>query len=86
MTCFVPDEHKDKRWHVLRPHKLNRDGEWSHNEVLHFEIAEWVNNEENGPTERGHWVRWGCCGDFPSLCHADYVGPFPDPNMLEKAA
>lgn len=74
MPCFVPDEFKHLRWHVLRSH-FNRKM---------FEIAEWNNSEDNGPVDKGHWVRWGYCGDFPSLCQADYIGPFPDQEMLEK--
>lgn len=79
MSCFVPEQHRDKRWHVIRPRGLV-------NRVRQFEIAEWVNDERNGPTEGGHWVRWGYCGDFPSLCQADYVGPFPDQEMLSHAS
>lgn len=75
MSCVVPDEYKHLRWHVIRPRMGKQP----------FEIAEWVNNEENGPTEKGHWIRWGYCGDFPSLCQADYIGPFPEQQMLENA-
>ena len=79
MPCFVPEQFRDRRWHVIRPLGVNG--------VPHrfFEIAEWVNDENNGPTEKGHWVRWGYCGDFPSLCQANYVGPFPDQEMLSNA-
>jgi hypothetical protein len=77
MPCFVPDQFKDKRWHVIRATLLGGSPGG-------FEIAEWVNDEANGPTEGGHWVRWGRCGDFPSLCHAIYVGPFPDQKMLDE--
>lgn len=79
--CHVPDEYKHLRWHVIKPHVLSSNG-WSTGN-RGYEIAEWVNNEDNGPTEKGHWVRWGSCGDFPSLSHADYVGPFPNQEMLK---
>lgn len=79
MPCFVPEEHKRHRWHVIRPTDV--DG----NPQPFFEIAEWVNDESNGPTEKGHWVRWGYCGDFPSLCHAVYVMPFPGQDTLTEA-
>lgn len=82
MSCFVPDCFKHLRWHVIRPQKLYA-GEWNQSKVNHFEIAEWINDERNGPSEKGHWIRWGHCGDFPSLCHAEYVGPFPDQEMLK---
>ena len=62
--CFVPNKFKDLRWHVIKSH-YDRDG---------FEVAEWINDPKNGP-DGGHWVRWGYCGDFPSLCQADYIGP-----------
>jgi hypothetical protein len=64
MPCYVPEEFKGERFHVIKP----RYGSG-------FEVAEWVNNRANGPEEGGHWLRWGYCGDFPSLCHADYIGP-----------
>ena len=73
MPCFVPEEYRPLKWHVIR--STFRGG--------NFEIAQWVNDERNGPDEKGHWVRWGYCGDFPSLCQADYIGPFPDQGMLE---
>lgn len=80
MSCFVPDEFKHLKWHVLLPTK----GLGSNEPRPFFEIAEWINNEANGPTEKGHWLRWGYCGDFPSLCHAIYIGPFPDQEMLDN--
>lgn len=77
MPCYVPDEHRHLRWHVIVPNPfVGYPGHW--------EIAEWVNDEGNAP-DPGHWVRWGYCGDFPSLCQAVYVGPFPDQEMLNKA-
>lgn len=66
MACRVPDDLQGERFHIIRPHC----------DLPLFEIAEWVACESNGPTERGHWVRWGYCGDFPSLCRADYLGPY----------
>lgn len=79
MPCFVPEQNRHLRWHIIQP---TRD----HAGAPHrfFEIAEWVNNEANGPNERGHWVRWGYCGDFPSLCQADYVGPVQDQDLLTQ--
>lgn len=77
MPCFVPEFARGIRWHIIRPRSLN-------GRVMGFEIAEWVNDENNGPTEGGHWIRWGYCGDFPSLCRADYIGPFPDQGMLNS--
>jgi hypothetical protein len=76
MSCYVPDQYKHLKWHILRS--------WHGKQDRVFEVAEWVNNEENGPTEKGHWVRWGYCGDFPSLCQADYVGPIQNQEMLEE--
>lgn len=81
MSCFVPEQYRNLRWHILRPNVP-----WRDMPTPYFEIAEWINNEDNGPTEKGHWVRWGYCGDFPSLCQANYIGPFPDQEMLERAA
>lgn len=82
MPCFVPEEHRGLRWHIIRPKVpyLTPDS------MSYFEIAEWVNDEANGPTERGHWVRWGKTGDFPSLCQAEYLAPFPDQEMLTVAS
>jgi hypothetical protein len=79
MACFVPDAYKHMRWHVIWPILITGK------RAKHFEIAEWVNCEDNGLIEKGHWVRWGYCGDFPSLCKANYIGPFPDQAMLENA-
>jgi hypothetical protein len=67
--CRVPPQHRHLRWHVIRG--LEYLG-------AYYERAEWVNDPENGPSEGGHWVRWGRCGDFPSLCLADYIGPALD--------
>lgn len=75
MSCFVPEQFRKLRWHVIKSQHIGG-----------FEIAEWVECEANGPTERGHWLRWGRTGDFPSLCQATYVGPFPDQAMLDAAA
>ncbi len=63
MPCLVPEQLKHYRYHYI----LNMFGR--------IELAEWVNDDRNGPSELGHWVRWGCCGDFPSLCQAEYIGP-----------
>lgn len=82
MPCFVPDEHKHLRWHVIQPTKLVGPGPQARHPMA--EIAEWVNDEANGPDEKGHWVRWGYCGDFPSLCQAVYIGPFPNQEMLDE--
>ena len=79
MPCFVPEEHKRHRWHVIRPINFVTGAPRPF-----FEIAEWVNDEANGPIEMGHWVRWGYCGDFPSLCRAAYVMPFPRQGTLTK--
>jgi hypothetical protein len=49
-----------------------------HDEPTYWERAEWRNDERNGPSQGGHWVRWGYCGDFPSLCKAVYIGPAID--------
>jgi hypothetical protein len=79
MPCFVPKKYKHLRWHVIQPTDF-----YAGKPSPYFEIAEWVNNNANGPNDRGHWVRWGHCGDFPSLCRAEYVAPFPDQEMLEN--
>lgn len=81
MSCFVPEKFRDQRWHVIRPTDIKGVPQ------KHFEIAEWINDVDgNGPIERGHWLRWGYCGDFPSLCQATYIGPFPDQEMLSNAS
>ncbi len=72
MPCFVPSEHRHRRWHLIR----STLGNFPYG--YFWERAEWVNDPENGPTEGGHWVRWGYCGDFPSLCYAVYIGPHID--------
>jgi hypothetical protein len=79
MGCFVPEKYRQLRWHVILP--MNGLTGQAHK---HFEIAEWVNDEANGPIECGHWVRWGYCGDFPSLCQAEYVAPFADQDLLTR--
>ena len=70
MPCHVPEQYRHVRWHIIRPTACGQH--------MTFECAEWVNNEDNGPTEHGHWKRWGYCGDFPSLCKAEYLGPLPN--------
>jgi hypothetical protein len=82
MPCFVPENSQHLRWHVIMPEKLPGPGGVRHHPM--FEIAEWVRDERNGPTEKGHWVRWGYCGDFPSLCRATYIMPFPGQDTLTK--
>jgi hypothetical protein len=67
--CFVPEQHKHLKWHVLKI---------EYPTGVMWERAEWVNDPENGPTEGGHWVRRGKTGDFPSLCKADYFAPAID--------
>jgi len=67
--CFVPERFKHLKWHVLKV---------EYPTGIMWERAEWVNDPENGPTEGGHWVRWGKTGDFPSLCKADYFAPAVD--------
>ena len=72
--CHVPLRYKHLKWHVIRGNLLGEPEPKSR----FYERAEWVNDPENGPAEGGHWVRWGYCGNFPSLCQADYVGPAID--------
>jgi len=68
MPCFVPPQYRHLRWHMIQ----------SDIGLKPIERAEWVNCEENGPTEGGHWIRWGRTGDFPSLCKARYLWPAVD--------
>lgn len=88
MACFVPPEYRHIKWHIIRMALVD-------DEPTFWERAEWVNCAENGPTEGGHWVRWGRTGDFPSLCHARYIGPaldqdsdfiVVDPRLMYEAA
>lgn len=72
MPCFVPPQHRHLKWHVIRMWLVPEEP------PTFYERAEWVNCEENGPTQGGHWVRWGKTGDFPSLCKAIYIGPSVD--------
>ncbi len=64
--CFVPPQHAHRKWHVIRT---------AYPTAYVYERAEWV--ADNGS---GHpiWVRWGRCGDFATLCSAEYVGPAID--------
>lgn len=70
MSCFVPDEYKHLRWHIIKTIIFG--------EPLYYERAEWINDPRNGLKEQGYWLRWGYCGDFPSLCQAVYIGPAND--------
>jgi hypothetical protein len=74
MSCFVPPQYRHLKWHVIKTNLLPDEPEYEG----FYERAEWVNDERNGPTEGGHWVRWGYCGGFPSLCLAKYIGPALD--------
>lgn len=71
MPCFVPPQYRHLKWHIIRMALID-------DEPTTWERAEWVNCPENGPSESGHWVRWGRTGDFPSLCKARYIGPALD--------
>ncbi len=75
MSCFVPPQYRHLKWHVIQQQLCPDDPDY---EGL-YERAEWVNYPENGPTEDGgHWLRWGYCGDAPSLFLARYIGPALD--------
>jgi hypothetical protein len=76
MTCFVPPQYRHLKWHVIKGELLLRHDDPEYEGF--YERAEWVNDERNGSTEGGYWIRWGYCGDFPSLCHAKYIGPALD--------
>jgi hypothetical protein len=72
MPCFVPEEYRHLRWHILQSHLIEDDP------PTFYERSEWVNCAENGETEGGHWLRYGRVGDFPSLCKCIYIGPADD--------
>jgi hypothetical protein len=87
MPCRVPEQFSHIRWHAIRPDVFDTDvteehGPWWRSGDK-IEIAEWVHDPEgNGPSEGGHWLRWGKTGDFPSLCQAEYIGPLQDQEIF----